>query len=299
MGTALISRRWLIPIHSALCTETASIPPRRQYRLGSSVSCATCDRSLGRSSRPRHVSICRSHDNDGEQEDSEIESSASEGDELIKKLQFDIRAKSTADEHVAESSEKLKALADVAKEEMDRAADLAKMRGDVAFDQALADLNREADMFERKLRRQREEAERQRSETAEWMRDVGASRNQGQFFGNLYEDEEGVSGRAKRWAQMDDVERREAMERRKRILETTEETIRSPARMYIFGLLGGMLMINVAADVIAGIDGLNSGMSNGIAAGGAHVGLDVLYSCLAIGAIYLMVKEKRELDNLK
>ena len=196
---------------------------------------------------------------------------SSEADELIKKLQFDIKAKNTADDHVAESSEILKKIAEEAKDEMDRAVDLAKMRGDLAFDQALADLNREADMFERKLKRQREEMERERQETAEWMRDVGASRNQGQFFGNLYDDEEGggVAGRAKRWAEMDDTERREAMERRKKILETTEEEIRSPARMYIFGLLGSMLVVNVLAD---------------IANGTGKVGLDVLYGALACGA---------------
>lgn len=209
---------------------------------------------------------------------------SSEADELIKKLQFDIKAKTTADEAVAESSEILKRIAEEAKDEMDRAADLAKMRGDLAFDQALADLNREADMFERKLKRQREEMERERQEMAEWMRDVGASRNQGQFFGNLYEDEEGggVAGRAKRWAEMDDTERREAMERRKRILETTQEEIRSPARMYIFGLLGGMLIVNVLADV---------------ASGTGKAGLDVLYGVLACGSLYLMLNEKKELDK--
>ena len=227
---------------------------------------------------------CRAQANESNSYSSDSnQEQASEGDELIKKLQFDIQAKNTADDHVAESSEVLKKLAEEAKDEMDRAADLAKMRGDLAFDQALADLNREADMFEKKLRRQREEMERQRSETTEWIRDVGASRNQGQFFGNLYEDEEGVAGRAKRWAQMDDAERREAMERRKKVLEATEEEIRSPARMYIFGLLGGMLVVNVIADV---------------ASGTGKVGLDVLYATLAARALYLMVQEKTELDKL-
>lgn len=220
---------------------------------------------------------------DGSADDSAVIPSP-EADELVKKLQFEIKAKNTADDHVAESAEILKKIAEEAKDEMDRATELAKMRGDLAFDQALADLNREADMFERKLKRQREEMERERQETAEWMRDVGASRNQGQFFGNLYEDEEGVAGRAKRWAEMDDVERREAMERRKRILETTEEEIRSPARMYIFGLLGGMLVVNVLADVANGAE---------------SVGLDVLYGVLACGSLYLVLNEKKELDKLR
>ena len=228
--------------------------------------------------------VARAQSGDASNESSDNVTS-SEGDELIKKLKFDIKAKNTADEAVAQSSEVLQKIAEEAKDEMDRAADLAKMRGDLAFDQALADLNREADMFERKLKRQREEMERERRETAEWMRDVGASRNQGQFFGNLYEDEEGggVAGRAKRWAEMDDMERREAMERRQRILETTEEEIRSPARMYIFGLLGGMLVVNVLADV---------------AKGAGNVGLDVLYGVLAGGSLYLLANEKKELDKL-
>ena len=228
--------------------------------------------------------VARAQSGDASNESSD-NATSSEGDELIKKLKFDIKAKNTADEAVAESSEVLKKIAEEAKDEMERAADLAKMRGDLAFDQALADLNREADMFERKLKRQREEMDRERKETAEWMRDVGASRNQGQFFGNLYEDEEGggVAGRAKRWAEMDDMERREAMERRQRILETTEEEIRSPARMYIFGLLGGMLVVNVLADV---------------ANGAGNVGLDVLYGVLAGGSLYLLANEKKELDKL-
>ena len=233
-----------------------------------------------------HPCRAQSGDVDGSFDDSTDDSAvipSPEADELVKKLQFEIKAKNTADDHVAESAEILKKIAEEAKDEMDRATELAKMRGDLAFDQALADLNREADMFERKLKRQREEMERERQETVEWMRDVGASRNQGQFFGNLYEDEEGVAGRAKRWAEMDDVERREAIERRKKILETTEEEIRSPARMYIFGLLGGMLVVNVLADVAIGAD---------------NVGLDVLYGVLACGSLYLMLNEQKELDKL-
>ena len=252
-------------------------------------ACGSPASNLSRPSRfaphPRHAQAddVDGAPDDGTDDSSVIPAPSSEADELVRKLQFEIKAKNTADDHVAESAEILKKIADEAKDEMDRAADLAKMRGDLAFDQALADLHREADMFERKLKRQREEMERERRETAQWMRDVGASRNQGQFFGNLYEDEEGVAGRAKRWAEMDDMERREAMERRQRILETTAEEIRSPARMYIFGLLGGMLVVNVLADV---------------ASDSGSVGLDVLYSVLALGSLYLMLNEKKELDKL-
>ncbi len=208
---------------------------------------------------------------------------------LISSLQFEIGATRNLDEHVKESGEKLKALAEEAKDEMDKAAELAKLRGDLAFDSALADINREADKFERKLRQRREAMEQEREEMQAWVRDVGDSRNQGQFFGNLYgeyldeEEEEEEEGR-KNISAMDPYERMEVMERRKRVMEPAEKEIRSPARMYIFMVLGGMLVVNVVSDVVG--------------QGPSSWGLDGLYLVLALIAFWIVVSERKELDEM-
>lgn len=207
---------------------------------------------------------------------------------LISSLQFEIGAKRNLDDHVKESSEKLKALAEDAKDEMDKAAELAKLRGDLAFDSALADINREADKFERKLRQRREAMEQEREEMQAWVRDVGDSRNQGQFFGNLYGeylDEEDMDGtKKKRFADIDPYEKLQAMERRKRVIEPAEKEIRSPARMYLFMVLGGMLVVNVVSDVCQ-------------AEAPPSWGLDGLYLVLALIAFWIVVSERKEIEE--
>jgi hypothetical protein len=206
---------------------------------------------------------------------------------LVKSLNFEIGAKRNLDQHVQESGEKLKALAEDAKEEMDKAAELAKLRSDLAFDSALADINREAEKFERKLRQRREKMEQEEQQMNDWVKDVDDSRNEGQFFGNLYgalsEEED---GRPRTYSEMDQIERTQAMEKRKRILEPAEVEVRSPARMYIFGLIGSTLVVNIVADL------LNSEKAPAI-------GLDCLYGALAVYSIYLVVCEHKAIDAHK
>lgn len=227
-------------------------------------------------------------DDNNEQNSPQYGSSSEEiQEDLIKSLQFEIGAKRNLDQHVKESGDKLKAIAEEAKEEMDRAAELAKLRGDLAFDSALADINREADKFERKLRQRREAMEQEREEMKAWVRDVEDSRNEGQFFGNLYgdlveEEEESKDGR-KRFADMDPYEKQEVMERRRRVIEPAEEEIKSPARMYIFMVLGGMLLVNVVSDVCS--------------EQGPSWGLDGLYCVLASIACWIVVSERKALET--
>lgn len=179
------------------------------------------------------------------------------------------------DDHVEESSEKLKHLAEEAKQEMDKATELTKMRSDLAFDQALADINREADKFERKLKRSREEQQAGDREFNSWEKDVQESRNEGTFFKSLYKSE-GVN---------DDrdvvVSKSELQQRAKRVVEPAEHQARSPARLYIFGLMGSTLIINIIADV---------------STSAPSIGLDVLYAVLAGLALWLAVHEKSLVD---
>jgi len=231
-----------------------------------------------------------------EEEETMTTSSLSEEiqEKLITSLQFEIGAKRNLDDHVKESGEKLKALAEEAKEEMDKAAELAKLRGDLAFDSALADINREADKFERKLRQRREAMEQEREEMQAWVRDVGEGRNEGQFFGNLYEEYDDEKKKTTtrgggRFVDMDPAEREEVMERRKRVIEPAEKEITSPARMYIFMVLGGMLMVNVVSDVVLAL-GQEDGQS-------PSWGLDGLYCVLALIACWIVVSERRELGK--
>ena len=229
-----------------------------------------------------------------EEEETMTTSSLSEEiqEKLITSLQFEIGAKRNLDDHVKESGEKLKALAEEAKEEMDKAAELAKLRGDLAFDSALADINREADKFERKLRQRREAMEQEREEMQAWVRDVGQGRNEGQFFGNLYDEYDDDDKKKKTTTTgggeggFVDPEREEMMERRKRVIEPAEKEIKSPARMYIFMVLSGMLLVNVVSDVVLALD--REGQS-------PSWGLDGLYCVLASIALWIVVSERREL----
>lgn len=224
------------------------------------------------------LDIPRSKRKDGEIQQAETRSEEIQ-EQLISSLNFDIGATRQLDEHVKESGEKLKAIAEDAKEEMDRAAELAMLRGDLAFDSALADINREADKFERKLRQRRQAMEQESQDMKEWVRDIGGRRNDGQFFGNLYDSyaadgEENDGGLA-------DPEM--MMERRRHVIEPAREEIQSPVRMYLFMVLAGMLLVNVFLDIV-GDDGPNWG-------------LDGLYGGLALFACWIVVSERKELEQ--
>lgn len=162
-------------------------------------------------------------------------------------------------------------MAEEAKEEMERLAELSKMRGDVAFDSALADINREADEFAEQLRRSREEQEAKDREFAAWEDDVAASRSEGQFFKSLYQSD-------KKRPVGDSSER--LRERAQRVTEPARQEVGSPLRFYLFLALAFLLVADVGADV---------------ASADPSVGPDLIYSSLAGLAIWLAINERSAL----
>lgn len=165
----------------------------------------------------------------------------------------------------------LRQKAEEAKAEMDRLAELARLRGDVAFDSALADINRQADEFEEELRRAKEEAAAHDADFATWEADVAASRSEGQFFKTLYQEDPkrpvGESAEALR-------------ARAARVTEPAAAEIGSAPRFYLFMALAFLLVADVGADM-AGAE--------------LSVGPDVLYTALAALAVWLAINEKRGL----
>ena len=175
------------------------------------------------------------------------------------------------EEYVEESGDKLKQVADEAKEEMERLAELTKMRGDLAFDSALADINKEADDFTEQLRKSREEQAAKDAEFKDWEVDMNATRSEGQFFKNLYQtDKKTPVG-----------ESSEMLKRRaQKVIEPARKEIGSPVRFYLFLVLGFLLAADVGAD---------------LASSEPSMGPDVLYTTLTALAIWLAFKEKEAL----
>lgn len=213
---------------------------------------------------------------DDDQPDSTPSSSVQE--DLVKSLNFEISAKRNLDEHVEDSSNKLRALAEDAKVEMDRAAELAKLRGDLAFDAALADIQREADKYERKLRKRREAMEQESREFKDWEKDMVEGRNEGQFFGNLYQYEKDDDDD-------DDLVDQDMRRRsRERVIEPAKEEATSPARLYIFAALATILVVEILIDVFTNENG-------------PSLGLDSLYGALAMYAVWLAANERKHLSE--
>jgi hypothetical protein len=200
--------------------------------------------NLGHHRRDWSISSLSSGDENPEDDDDKPDStpSSSVQEDLVKSLNFEISAKRNLDEHVEDSSNKLRALAEDAKEEMDRAAELAKLRGDLAFDSALADIQREADKYERKLRKRREAMEQESREFKDWERDMVDGRNEGQFFGNLYQHEKDDDD--------DLVDQDARRQSRRRVIEPAKKEATSPARLYIFAALGAILVAEILFDVL-------------------------------------------------
>jgi len=175
------------------------------------------------------------------------------------------------EEYVEESGDKLKDIADEAKEEMERLAELTKMRGDVAFDSALADINKEADEFAEQLRKSREEQAAKDAEFDNWEVDINASRSEGQFFKNLYQTD-------KKKPLGESVEKMK--QKAQRVIEPARQEIRSPIRFYLFLVLGFLLAADAGAD---------------LASSEPSLGQDVLYLGLCALAVWLAINEKRAL----
>ncbi len=175
------------------------------------------------------------------------------------------------EEYVEESGGRLKEIADEAKEEMERLAELTKMRGDLAFDSALADINKEADEFTEQLRKSREEQAAKDAEFNEWEVDMNATRSEGQFFKNLYQtDKKRPVGES---AEM-------LKQRAARVIEPARQEISSPIRFYLFLVLGFLLAADVGADM---------------ASNEPSLGPDLLYTTLAALSVWLAINEKKAL----
>ena len=175
------------------------------------------------------------------------------------------------EEYVEDSGEKLKQIAEEAKEEMERLANLSKMRGDLAFDSALADINKEADEFEEQLKKSREEQAALDEEFSMWETDMAASRSEGQFFKNLYQtDKKKPVGESSEMLK----------ERARRVLDPARQEIGSPVRFYLFLSLAFLLAADVGAD---------------IASDDPSMGPDILYTALAAMAVWLSFNERKAL----
>ena len=172
-------------------------------------------------------------------------------------------------------------IAEEAKEEMEKATELTKLRGELAFDSALADIYKEADKFERKLKKSREELESRNNDLSAWEQDLADSRNEGQFFKSLYRADSDKDGE-KRRVRYEDGEGEQIRYRARQVVKPAEEEVRSPARMYIFALLGSVLVIDIVADVVSDAP---------------SVGLDVFYGALAVLALYLAINEQAALKK--
>lgn len=160
-------------------------------------------------------------------------------DSLVQQLQFEI-GKKRVDEFVQSEAEGLKAKAEEAKEELDRLADLQNLKAEVAFNSALADINREADEFEEQLRRSREERQAAEKELEQWEDDVAVARSQGQFFQSLYQTKKkrpvGLSSE-------------QLQERAARVAAPARSELGSRIRYYLFAFLAFVLASEVAVDL--------------------------------------------------
>lgn len=160
-------------------------------------------------------------------------------DSLIKQLQFEI-GKKRVDEFVEEEAEGLRSKAEAAKEELDKLADLQTLRAEVAFNSALADINREADEFAEKLRKSREEREAAEREQEQWEDEVAVSRSQGQFFQSLYQTKKkrpvGMSAE-------------QLQERADKVKQPAKSELTSWVRYYLYGFLAFVLIAEVMTDL--------------------------------------------------
>jgi chaperonin cofactor prefoldin len=160
-----------------------------------------------------------------------------------------------------------------AKSEFDKLAELKRLQSDLAFDSALADINRAADDFEEELRLARERNEAAAKEQELWERDVEVARSQGQFFQTLYQSD-------KKKPVGEDAER--LRERVDRVVEPARQEVRSPLRFYLFTCLAGLLVLELAGDLVSNAPSAVP---------------DLLYISLAGLAAFLAVNERRALGD--
>lgn len=211
---------------------------------------------------------------DPQQQPPEDEGSPDTQDKLVSMLRLEI-GKKQVEEMVEEKSEELRQVAEGAKEELDKLRELTEQRASLAFDSALADLNKEADDFEEQLRRSREELEARETELVQWENDVAVSRSQGQFFQSLYQaDKKRPVGESS-----DMLRRQQAQQQADKVKEPARTEISSRARFYLFALLAFLLAAQGVTD---------------LASDAPSALQDTLYILLAVALGFTAVRERAE-----
>ena len=214
------------------------------------------------------VASASSHSSDKDEADSSGDPKLQ--DALVSMVKLEI-GKKRVEEYVEDSGERLKEKAESAKEDLDKLEEVARARGALAFDSAMADINREADEFEEQLRRSREELERKDKEQTAWEKNVAKLRSEGQFFKRLYEEEGEEDPKS------DGFEFRAS-----KVQEPAKEEIGSPVRTYLFLALAFLLAADVGAD---------------IASEYPSYGPDALYTGLAALSCWLAMNERASRDE--
>lgn len=159
-------------------------------------------------------------------------------DALVNQIKFEI-GKKQVDSFVEEKSEGLRQVAEEGKAELEKLAELAELKSEVAFNSAMADVNREVDEFEEELRKSREKLQAEEAEFGAWERDMAVARSQGQFFQSLYQEDKkrpvGASAeQIKAQAQ--------------RVQEPARRELGSTVRQYTFSISAAVLAASAVLD---------------------------------------------------
>ncbi|GAB4818398.1 hypothetical protein N2152v2_005444 [Parachlorella kessleri] len=144
---------------------------------------------------------------------------------------------------VDEKREGLKQKAEEGKAEFDKIAELAALKSELAFNSALADINKEADEFEEELRKSREALKAEEQQFAQWEQDMAVARSQGQFFQSLYQaDRKKPVG--------EDLQHLKAQAAR--VQEPAKQELGSTLRLYTFAVsaavLASLALIDLRSD---------------------------------------------------
>lgn len=167
-------------------------------------------------------------------------------DKLAEMVRLQVRKQKVAD-FVEEEADKLRLLAEQAKVEAEELGNLQKDRSNLAFDSALADINVLANEFEEELKKAREETKADAAEFTNWQKQMAVDRSEGQFFKSLYQPETD----AQTSKPLDPYDKEQIQQRATTVRKPAEREIRSPLRLYIFGLLSIILTGSVGLDLLS------------------------------------------------
>lgn len=168
-----------------------------------------------------------------------------------------------------DQSDRLRATAEQAKNDVDRLDQLQSDRASLAFGSALADINQSADELEADLREQRAEMEADEAEFSSWQRQMAVDRSRGHFFKSLYptEDPSHVEG--------DSHARQSPVMSESR---PAPEAAGSQGQLMVFSFLAGVLLMAVAADA---------------ASASPSWPQDTLYLCLGVSLAFSAWQQRR------